>query len=269
MIQKTIFITGATDGIGLETAKLLAPYGHHLLIHGRNKSKLYKSRSELTAIEGSGQIDIWEADFARPENAARLAKDINSAYETIDVLINNAGVYKTATPRTPDNYDLRFAVNLFAPVILTQKILPRIPKSGRVINLSSAAQSPVNIDALKGAAELGDMPAYAQSKLAFTIWTQAMADAHAKGPLFIAVNPGSFLNTNMVKLGWGGSDKDIGIGAKILVRAALDPVFEGRTGQYFDNDSGNFAPPHPDAANSAITQPILTAINDIVQPYLS
>lgn len=260
MTLKTILITGATDGIGLETAKLLAPHGHTLLLHGRNPEKLASIVAELSEINGVGTLKAYESDFSRPKNVEILTQAILSDLTRIDVLINNAGVYKTSTPRTQDGFDLRFAVNLFAPYILTEKLLPIIPVTGRIVNLSSAAQAPVSIEALLGEAELGDMPAYAQSKLALTMYSREMAKSHPEGPLFVAVNPGSLLNTNMVKEGWGGSDNDVGIGADILFRAALSDEFEGHSGDYYDNDSKRFAPPHPDGLDDNKSAQVVSAL---------
>lgn len=262
MTVKTILITGATDGIGLETAKLLAPQGHTLLIHGRNNSKLEAVKKSLSNTSGAGSIETYEADFSHMVNVRAMAASILDKHNRLDVLINNAGVYKTSTPRTEEGYDLRFAVNLFAPYTLTKHLIPIIPETGRVVNLSSAAQAPVDLNALSGEAKLGDMPAYAQSKLAITMWTRHMANAHPNGPLFSAVNPGSLLNTNMVKEGWGGSDNDVGIGADILVRAALSEEFDGHSGDYFDNDSGHFAPPHPDGLNDQKISDLVQAVQN-------
>ena len=267
MSQKVILITGATDGIGLETAKLLAPQGHHLLIHGRNADKLKSVSSQLSAITGSGAIDTYQADFSLMENVKELTKAILEAHQRVDVLINNAGVYKTSYPRTDEGFDLRFAVNLFAPYILTEGLWPIIPVSGRIVNLSSAAQAPVNLKALIGEEELGDMPAYAQSKLALTMWTREMAKHNPQGPLCVSVNPGSLLNTNMVKKGWGGSDNDVGIGADILMRAALSEEFEGRSGAYYDNDSGRFSSPHPEGLDDAKSAAVVAAMRSALERF--
>lgn len=264
-MPQTILITGATDGIGYETAKRLRSQGHHLWLHGRNPDKLMKVKSELSSIDGAGDIQTYEADFSNMTAVDDMAASILADHRHLDALINNAGVYKTSQPRTEEGYDLRFVVNLFAPYRLTRHLLPIIPKAGRVVNLSSAAQAPVNLEALRGETELGDMPAYAQSKLALTMWTRHMAETHKEGPLFSAVNPGSLLNTNMVKEGWGGSDNDVGIGADILVRAALSEEFEGRSGDYYDNDSQRFASPHPDGLNnqkiSGLVETLKTILN--------
>lgn len=259
-MTKTILITGATDGIGLETAKLLASQGHTLLIHGRNPDKLDKVNTELSRMTGSGDIETYQADFSEMANVEGLAKAVLGNHERLDILINNAGVYKTKSSRTGDGFDLRFAVNTFAPVLLTEGLLSIIPETGRIVSLSSAAQSPVNIDALSGKEEIDAMAAYAQSKLALTMWNRVMAKSHPNGPLFATVNPGSLLNTNMVKEGWGGSNNDVGIGADILVRAALSDEFDGHSGDYFDNDSGRFAYPHPDALNTQKSGQIIDAI---------
>lgn len=260
MTQKIILITGATDGIGLETAKLLAPQGHKLLIHGRNPVKLKATQEQLSVIQGSGEIETYESDFSLLANVETFASALLTEFQRIDVVINNAGVYKTNSPRTEDGLDLRFAVNTFAPYILTQRLLPIIPATGRIVNLSSAAQAPVDISALAGKTELSDMPAYAQSKLALTMITRVMAETHPNGPAFFAVNPGSLLNTNMVKEGWGGSNNDVGIGADILVRSALSDEFNGHSGDYFDNDSGRFANPHMEALEAQKCADVVAAV---------
>ena len=145
-MQKTILITGSTDGIGLETAKMLVSLGHQVLLHGRNENKLQQVEKTLAEISGSGCIESYLADLSHLSDVEDLAKEVTEQHEKLDVLINNAGIYKTPEPMTQDGLDVRFAVNTIAPYLLTQKLLPLLGTSGRVISLSSAAQSPVNPD---------------------------------------------------------------------------------------------------------------------------
>jgi NAD(P)-dependent dehydrogenase (short-subunit alcohol dehydrogenase family) len=170
-MQKTILLTGSTDGIGLETAKMLVSQGHHLLVHGRNPSKLEEVERTLSALSDGGQVESYVADLTRIDEVEALAKAVAENHAKLDVLINNAGIYSTPTPVTPDGLDIRFVVNTIAPYLLTQRLLPRLGTAGRVINLSSAAQSPVDPRALAGQGRLSDGMAYAQSKLALNIYT--------------------------------------------------------------------------------------------------
>ena len=178
------------------------------------------------------------------------------------MLINNAGIFRTPEPVTEDGFDLRFVVNTFAPYLLTQRLLPLLGTSGRVVNLSSAAQAPVDSAALTGESlPTDDFNAYAQSKLALTMWSRQLADRLGEnGPAIIAVNPGSLLASKMVKEGFGVAGNDIRIGADILIRAALSDEFASASGQYFDNDAGSFASPHTDALDAQKTAEVVRLI---------
>ena len=269
-MQKTILITGSTDGIGLETAKMLASQGHHLLLHGRNPTKLEHAERPIRELADSERVDSYVADLSRMADVEALAKAVSERHVRIDVLINNAGVFKTPDPITQDGLDVRFAVNTIAPYLLTIRLLPRLVSTSRVINLSSAAQAPVDLEALAGRVRISDdFNAYAQSKLAITMWSRNMARSlKDQGPAIIAVNPGSMLGTKMVKQGFGVAGKDIRIGAEILIRAALADQFALASGQYFDNDSGQFASPHDDALDPQKSEEIVRAIEEILAEIL-
>lgn len=262
---KTILITGSTDGIGLEAAKMLVSAGHTVLLHGRNPAKLEEAEKALSALPGDGCVESYVADLSRLDDVEALAKAVAEKHSKLDVLINNAGVFKTADPVTPDGMDVRFVVNTIAPYLLTRRLLPLLGAFGRVVNLSSAAQAPVDPEAVAGRVKLGDMPAYAQSKLALTMWSRAMAQALEDGPAIIAVNPGSLLGTKMVKEGFGVAGGDVRIGAEILTRAALADEFATASGQYFDNDKGTFAAPHPDALDPRKAEEIVRVIEECLQ----
>lgn len=265
--MKIILITGATDGLGRETALRFAGEGHCLLVHGRNAEKLTAVATEIAAIEGAGPVETFQADLSRHAEVTSLADDVTARYSKIDVLINNAGVFKTEAVTTPDGVDVRFAVNTLAPALLTRRLLPLIPRDGRIIHLSSAAQAPVDLDALAGMRLLSAMEAYAQSKLALTLWSQALAEELGPdGPATIAVNPGSLLSTRMVREGFGVAGNDIAIGVDILHRAALSDTFAHASGRYFDNDAGTFSVPRANHGKSLAE--VLEAIEGMIAPYL-
>ena len=246
----TILITGATDGLGLATATNLAARGHHVLLHGRNPVKLAAAEEAVRAAAGAGDsaTATFVADLSSLAETEELATAIRAQYTHLDVLINNAGVFKTSQALTSDGLDPRFAVNAISPYLLTRRLMPLLGPTGRVVNVSSAAQAPVNPAALAGKESIPDDAAYAQSKLALTMWTNQLAhELGDDGPAVIAVNPGSLLATKMVKEGFGIPGNDIAIGADILTRAALDDEFATASGTYYDNDSARFARPHPDA----------------------
>ncbi|MEM6466541.1 MAG: SDR family NAD(P)-dependent oxidoreductase [Pseudomonadota bacterium] len=260
-MTKTILVTGATDGIGLLTAQLLAEQGHTVLLHGRSQDKLERAQASL-----GGSCQIYKADLSSLSETRKLAEAIRAEHSVLDVLINNAGVFKTPNPKLPSGQDVRFVVNTVAPYVLTQALLPILQPEGRVINLSSAAQAPVNLGAMRGEVSVADMDAYAMSKLAITIWSQEMAKQWADGPVVIAVNPGSLLASKMVKEGFGVAGHDLHIGADILCKLALDPAHGQDSGKYWDNDAGRFAPPQSAASDPAHVAKVMDALEHLAQP---
>ena len=268
-MSKIILITGATDGIGLETAKTLAAQGHRLLLHGRSEEKLARTQALLQQINGVGQIETYCADLSKLNAVAELAEAIAAQCEKLDVLINNAGVFKLAGSPDVDGLDVRFIVNTIAPYLLTQRLLPLMPADGRVVNLSSAAQAPVDLNALAGKRSLGDSEAYAQSKLALTMWSFHLAQQLGRdGPVIVAVNPASFLASKMVKDAYGMQGNDLSIGVDILVRAALSEEFADASGRYYDNDSRSFADPQADALNVSKNDKFVSTMEHIIAERL-
>ncbi len=265
-MQKKILITGSTDGIGLETAKILVAQGHSVLLHGRNPDKLAKTVRLLSELPGAATIDSYTADLSRRSEVESLAQAVIANHSSLDVLINNAGIFRTPDPITAEGLDIRFMVNTLAPYLLTQRLRPLLDAKSRVINLSSAAQSPVDTAALTGQVRLNDdFAAYAQSKLALTQWSRHLALAlKATGPCIIAVNPGSLLASKMVKEGFGVAGNDLKIGAEVLVEAALSEKFSSASGQYFDNDKQQFSSPHPDASDPKKSAELVRVIERVL-----
>jgi len=261
-MTKTILITGSTDGIGKLAALKLAEAGHQIYLHGRDADKLASVIAEVQAVatgEAVNNIDGFVADFSDLTAVRKMAAEVKEKLPKLDVLINNAGIYTTASAMTKDGLDVRFVVNYLAPYELTNALLPLLKKSGeaRIVNLSSAAQAPISYKALLGQESLDDKAAYAQSKLALTMWSMNLADTVASYDInVIAVNPGSLLNTKMVNEAYGQHWSSADKGADILTELAISDEFANDTGKYFDNDikdgvhgdkKGAFGQPHADA----------------------
>ena len=254
-MTKTILITGSTDGIGKLAAFQLARGAHNLLIHGRSAEKLKQTIHQIHAVRPDLKVTAYQADFADLHAVQKMGEEILDKEEVLDVIINNAGVYKSAEQVSKYGIDLRFTVNYLAPIVLTRILLPMTRKSidPRIINLSSAAQVEVSMEALSGEKSLGTQAAYAQSKLALTMWSNHLSNQSDQGTV-IAVNPGSLLDTRMVREGFGRSWSSPDKGAGILAELAVEDQYQGIRGKYFDNDLGNprgsFGAAHRDAYNA-------------------
>ena len=269
-MSKTIVITGSTDGIGKLAAIKLAKEGHHIYLHGRNAEKLNKVITEIKELSANENIKGYVADFSDLEAVQQMGQQINKDLSKIDVLINNAGIFKSVDSKNKQGLDIRLVVNYFAPYILTNALLPLL-KNGttpRLINLSSAAQAPVSNEALTGSMELGVQEAYAQSKLALTMWSFHLAKVLSTIGV-IAVNPGSLLDTNMVREAYGKFWSPAAKGGNIIYDLAISEEYEGVTGKYFDNDKGDvkghFGEAHPDAYNTIKIDQLIKITKSIIR----
>lgn len=264
--MKTICITGSTDGIGKLAALQLAKAGHQLILHGRNATKLENSISEIKSASGNKQITGVVADLANLDSVREMIQELLQKVTALDVLINNAGVFKSGATYNDQGIDLRFAVNYFAPYVLTSGLIPLLKKGNqpRLINLSSAAQAPVSLDALAGNEGLKEQQAYAQSKLALTMWSFDLARKESDINV-IAVNPGSLLNTKMVQQAYGQHWSSADKGAEILYRLTTDPQFADSSGKYFDNDQGSFNQAHPDAYDAEKIEKLIATTQHILE----
>lgn len=263
-MQKTILITGSTDGIGKLAAIKLAGDGHAVYVHGRDSEKLHSVISEIKSITKNVNVDGFTADFSDLDAVKQMADQINKDLPKIDILINNAGIFKSLD-HNKQGLEIRFLVNYLAPYLLTGKVIPLLNKGTdpRIINLSSAAQSCVSHEALSGKANLSQAEAYAQSKLALTMWSFHLAQ-ELPGIAVIAVNPGSLLNTKMAAEAYGRHWSSADKGADILYDLAVSEAYKGITGKYFDNDKENFGPAHPDAYSKTDIDKLIHITQDLL-----
>lgn len=268
-MSKTILITGSTDGIGKLTAIKLAKDGHEVYVHGRNAEKLKKVISEIKEASSNENIDGFVADFSDLDAVYKMAENIKNRVSKIEILINNAGIFKTSVTSGFKGFDIRLVVNYLAPYVLTNALLPLLQKGNktRVVNLSSAAQSHVTDAALAGMDISNVSEAYAQSKLALTMWSFNFAKQHNIISV-IAVNPGSLLNTKMANEAYGQHWSPATKGSDILYDLAVSNEYIDITGEYFDNDKGNpkgnFTKAHPDAYDAELISKLIRKTEDII-----
>ncbi|WP_299184480.1 SDR family NAD(P)-dependent oxidoreductase [uncultured Aquimarina sp.] len=263
--MKTIFITGSTDGIGKLTAIKLAKFGHSICVHGRNSEKLLRTITEIKETTNNENIIGFVGDFSDLNSVREMTSKIKQDISKIDVLINNAGIFKSPATHNKDGIDIRFVVNYLAPFLLTKELISLLQKSTtpRIINLSSAAQSTVSLDALSGKSSLSEQEAYAQSKLALTMWNTKLAKEFNDINI-IAVNPGSLLNTKMVKEAYGNHWSPAEKGVDILFDLATSDKYSNDSGKYFDNDKGFFSKAHRDAYDQNKINQLISITNSML-----
>ncbi|MEL6636114.1 MAG: SDR family NAD(P)-dependent oxidoreductase [Bacteroidota bacterium] len=247
-MKKTILITGSTDGIGKLAAIRLAAAGHGVALHGRNAAKLARVHEEVQAAAGTEKVRSFVADFSDLAAVRQMAMEVQRDLPQLDVLLNNAGVFKSPVRQNARGLDLRMVVNYLAPYLLSRELLPLLSQSPdpRLLNLSSAAQETVSLGALSGELNLATQEAYAQSKLALTMWSFHLAQRWSEGTV-IAINPGSLLQTKMVKEAFGRFWSPAEKGSDLLYELAVGDGYAAHSGKYYDNDRGGFGPAHPDA----------------------
>lgn len=254
MERKIILITGASDGIGKETAKTLAKQGHTIIIHGRNKQKTQAVYDEIKAETGNNNIDMFTADFLSLADVKRFAEDIKQKYEYLDVLINNAGGQFTEKRETTDEgLEKTMVINVFAPFLLTTLLLDLLQKSksARVVTVSSASH------AMGGKPDFNDIELknnytmskiYAFSKL-YIIWVmQHFVSEMKKNGInnitFNTVHPSSVrtslgreamksLKWKIIYFLWQPMMVSVAKGASPSIKLATAPEFEGITGKYY------------------------------------
>ena len=240
--ESVYLVTGATDGIGLGTATRLAGLGATVLLHGRDSRRLAAAQDTIARETEGAKLEIYRADFAVLDEVRALAEAVAAQHQTLDVLINNAGIGRggpDAQERelSADGHELRFQVNHLAPFLLTHLLLPRLERAGaaRIVNVASAAQTPIDFDDVMLTRDYSGRRAYAQSKLAMVMATfELAARLDDKMVTVNALHPGSLLDTKMVREGFGAAQGPVETGIVSETYLATSPELDSVTGEYFD-----------------------------------
>jgi NAD(P)-dependent dehydrogenase (short-subunit alcohol dehydrogenase family) len=232
--QRTILITGATDGLGRRTAEKLASPDVLLLVHGRNPTR---GRAVVEAIEAaSGSATFYEADFASLDAVRQMAEAIATAHPHLDVLINNAGIGDAQRRLSKDGHELHFAVNYLAPFLLTEILRPCLGRKrpSRVINVASASQNPIDFGDVMLKHGYDGYRAYGQSKLANIMHSFDLAqDLHGSNVTSASLHPGTYMDTNMVRAAGVRPVSSVDVGAEAVLALVNNPS-DAISGRYFD-----------------------------------
>jgi NAD(P)-dependent dehydrogenase (short-subunit alcohol dehydrogenase family) len=251
--EQAILVTGATDGLGRALATELAHAGATLLLHGRDDARGHETVDEIRARTGSDRLCWHRADFSSLDEVRELARHIEDEHDRLDVLVNNAGIGTTlpgggGRAESRDGYELRFAVNYLAPLLLTRLLQPLIVRSApaRVVNVSSAGQAPIDFDDVMLESRYDGVQAYCQSKLAQVMFTFDLADElRDAGVTVNCLHPATYMPTKMVRAAGARPASSLEAGVAATLRLVADPVLEGVTGRYFDREREARA--HPQA----------------------
>lgn len=235
----TVLITGATSGLGAQTARELANRGWTVLVHGRSYTKVDALVAELR--EAGGHAQPYVADLASLAEVRSLAERVVADQPRLDVLINNAGVGfgapGTGREQSVDGHELRFAVNYLAPYVLGHALVPLLRSSSpaRLINVGSVGQQELDFSDIKLERDYDGISAYRRAKLALAMFTFDLAEElRGDGVTVNVLHPASLMATAMVAEAGVAPLNDLKVGVEALLKQVLDPELAEVTGQYFD-----------------------------------
>jgi NAD(P)-dependent dehydrogenase (short-subunit alcohol dehydrogenase family) len=235
---RTVLVTGATDGIGRETARELARRGARVIVHGRDSRRAEAARRDIRQSTGSDDVAAVTGDFTSLRQVRSLADEVRSLTDRLHVLVDNAGVYQARRHLTEDGLETTFQVNFLAPFVLTNLLLDLLLAGApaRVVVVSSAVHQRVGLDMedLQGERRYDGYTAYGLSKLADLLFTYELAERLGGTEVTAnALHPGA-VSTKLLHAGFrasgGLSPRE---GARTAVYLAASPDVQDVTGGYF------------------------------------
>ncbi|WP_454629850.1 SDR family NAD(P)-dependent oxidoreductase [Bradyrhizobium cenepequi] len=207
MRDKTVFITGATDGVGRCVAIRLTIGGANVLVHGRDKTRATSLIEEIRRAGGREPM-FYQADLSSLAETRKLAEAVLANHKRLDVFVSNAGIGSQnegpARQTSQDGHELRFAVNYLAGFLLARLLLPLLKSSApsRIVNVASLGQHPIDFDDVMITKNYSGSRAYAQSKLAQIMFTIDLAEElKGSGVTANSLHPATYMNTTMVRAG--------------------------------------------------------------------
>ncbi|GAB2235655.1 hypothetical protein Droror1_Dr00026087 [Drosera rotundifolia] len=209
----TVIVTGGAGGIGIETSRVLALRGAHVIIAARNLEAAKQAKETILQNNQSARVDVLQLDLASIKSIKEFADNFNALKLPLNILINNAGIMFCPFQLSKDGIELQFATNHLGHFLLTNLLLENMKNTaktsgiqGRIINLSSVAhtntyEGGIRFDSINDEASYSDKKAYGQSKLANILHTNELSRRLKEEGANITVNsvhPG-LIFTNLFK----------------------------------------------------------------------
>lgn len=236
--DKTVLITGSTDGIGKQTAVDIAKLGAKVIVHGRNKDKASLAADEVKQKSGGANVEYVLGDLSSIEQIRKMSEDIHQRFDKIDVLINNAGVYKTERELNEKGFELTFAINHLSYFLLTGLLLDLVKKSdyARIVNVASMAHGQeLAFDNLNGESYYDGYDAYSRSKLCNIMFTYKLARMLSNTKVTTNVLHPGVISTKLLHIGFGSGGSELSQGSKTSLYLATSPEVENVSGLYYNN----------------------------------
>lgn len=247
--DKTAIVTGATNGIGLVTARELAKQGINVVIISRSQERCEFIVSQLKKETGNPSIEFLASDLSVMANVRQVAHEFMKRHNRLDILVNNAGAIFFQRLVSQDGYEMTFALNHLSYFLLTVLLLDTLKSSApsRIINVSSDAHQggKINLDDLMLTRKFSAFGAYSASKLANILFTYQLDEilsgtqvtANALHPGFVSTGFAKN-NSGLIKLGMGITSlfaRKPEKGAETSIFLASSPEVEGVSGKYFSD----------------------------------
>jgi NAD(P)-dependent dehydrogenase (short-subunit alcohol dehydrogenase family) len=255
---RTVLVTGASTGLGLETARALATTGAHVVLTARSEDKGISAEATIRAGVPDASLEHGILDLASLASVRAFADWFLARHDRLDILINNAGVMFTPFDRTADGFELQLGTNYLGPFLLTMLLIPALRRAApsRVVNLSSVAHEFSDIDwddPNYQSRPYDKFEAYGQSKTAAILFTRELDRRLAtEGVRSYAVHPGSIPTELLRYMGPDdftairkrtgatgppppGSLKTVETGAATSVWAAVAPELADKGGAYLSD----------------------------------
>lgn len=247
MQGKRILITGGNSGIGKVAACELARMGAEIIIAGRASEKTERALKDIRDKSGSDRVTAMTLDLASLQSVRNFTDEFKSKYDSLHVLVNNAGIFPTKKRMTTDGFEMQFGVNHLAHFLLTLRLLDLLKAScpARVVTVSSMMHknASIDFDSFTGDAKYNSQKAYGQSKLANVLFARELADRlDGSSVTSNSLHPGGVKTDIMRDLPWvlriivGWIFVSPEKGAQTTIKLASDESLEEVSGHYYDQE---------------------------------